>query len=1187
MNTTSNPKPRVCLNMIVKDEAHIILETLESVCKYICYWIIVDTGSTDDTMNIIKNYFKDKNIPGELYQDKWIDNFGHSRSFALRKTWKHKKFDYAWVIDADDVVCGDLDFSFISKNPADAYELRIGGGSSYQRLQIFSTKCNWKYECYIHEFPYCLGKESPQSLLIPGDYYINSRRLGNRSKNEHKMLRDAELCLKGIEKDPKWKARYTFYAAQSYFDYKDFSNALKYYKKRSYMKDYDREVFYSLYKMGKCKVKLEKSQDEIIASYLDAFKHSPHRVEPLYDLSLYFMDKKDYNSALIYLNKAESIKLDIKKDNFFVEIEIYNYQIKDAIIDCLYFLGKEDESISKINDFISSEFFNTLDGGVKKNFEKKYIYLSQGIKLKEYSFEGYDFIPNKDSADGDVAYSEIDWSEEDPLGDIKRTCDSTVDILAFNTYGYVKSKLVKEDKYITLRDQPYAKHGIYIKKEGYTPQILKSIEKERVKDMNKEYKELPINKFVFEDYDFIPNRDYYGGDITNYTDKSIEELKQICDSTTNSEGFNTYGYVKGTIGDVDKIILNLKHESDGIYVKKNRPVKVEYSYDLDFYNKDIVNSLSKQKSSNIEDLELTLTITSCKRFDLFQRTINSFLNCCLDIHLIKEFICVDDNSSEEDRMKMKELYPFFTFIFKGPSQKGHIKSMNIIQDIVKTKYLLHLEDDFLFCYKYNYIQKALQILNQDSIIKTSQCETLNEIRPENIAQVLFNRNYVEVDERQVYGGFLCKTKEGDEYIIHQHVPQSNKELYEQVCQKYKNSNCVYWPHYSFRPSILKTEIFREIGKFRITKDQQFFEREYADRYYEKGYRSCFFNMNPTRHIGKLTSEKDKKNAYDLNNESQFDKVYSVEYTDKKGIIKILNLERRKDRKENMEKIFGDVGLTNYSFYPAIDGTKLKLTQEIIDLFRGNDFGNRKATIGCALSHYNMWREFIESDNDFICIFEDDIKLNENFRDRFIQSIEHLKQNYDKIDILFLGYLMYDQHLNKYLHREKKDLEIGNLNNTFYIGGFASYILTRSGAEKLLEYIKENGIKHGIDYLVKINDNLRRFETRPHLAIAEWVQNMNSNVDSDIQKNFESFDFDNEFADEIQRDWIFFQGYDYNGHDIKRVSGNIRDIFSEVKKCDNAKAFNTLGYIKDEVFVDKLGETPWINKKTNHGIYIRK
>jgi glycosyltransferase involved in cell wall biosynthesis len=91
------PKSAICLNMIVKNEAHVIRRCLESVRPFIDTWVIVDTGSTDGTQDIIRDYFKD--IPGELFERPW-KNFGANRTEALALA--RQRGDYVFVIDADD-----------------------------------------------------------------------------------------------------------------------------------------------------------------------------------------------------------------------------------------------------------------------------------------------------------------------------------------------------------------------------------------------------------------------------------------------------------------------------------------------------------------------------------------------------------------------------------------------------------------------------------------------------------------------------------------------------------------------------------------------------------------------------------------------------------------------------------------------------------------------------------------------------------------------------------------------------------------------------------------------------------------------------------------------------------------------------------------------------------------------------
>ncbi|MDA7464576.1 hypothetical protein N8996_07295, partial [Candidatus Poseidonia alphae] len=74
----------ICLNMIVKDEAHVIRETLENITNHINidYYVICDTGSSDNTKEIITTFFDSKNIKGEIYDDKWVD-FAHNRTKAI------------------------------------------------------------------------------------------------------------------------------------------------------------------------------------------------------------------------------------------------------------------------------------------------------------------------------------------------------------------------------------------------------------------------------------------------------------------------------------------------------------------------------------------------------------------------------------------------------------------------------------------------------------------------------------------------------------------------------------------------------------------------------------------------------------------------------------------------------------------------------------------------------------------------------------------------------------------------------------------------------------------------------------------------------------------------------------------------------------------------------------------------
>ena len=93
----------LCLNMIVKNESARIERALASAAPYINTFVIVDTGSTDDTIEKIAKFFQDRKIPGVIGKTEFKD-FSQARNVALegaRMPGLPIKFDYILLMDAD------------------------------------------------------------------------------------------------------------------------------------------------------------------------------------------------------------------------------------------------------------------------------------------------------------------------------------------------------------------------------------------------------------------------------------------------------------------------------------------------------------------------------------------------------------------------------------------------------------------------------------------------------------------------------------------------------------------------------------------------------------------------------------------------------------------------------------------------------------------------------------------------------------------------------------------------------------------------------------------------------------------------------------------------------------------------------------------------------------------------------
>lgn len=75
-------RKRICLNMIVRNESHVIRELISSLAHLIDYWVIVDTGSDDGTQDVTRQRMADLEIPGELHERPRRD-FGYNRTEAI------------------------------------------------------------------------------------------------------------------------------------------------------------------------------------------------------------------------------------------------------------------------------------------------------------------------------------------------------------------------------------------------------------------------------------------------------------------------------------------------------------------------------------------------------------------------------------------------------------------------------------------------------------------------------------------------------------------------------------------------------------------------------------------------------------------------------------------------------------------------------------------------------------------------------------------------------------------------------------------------------------------------------------------------------------------------------------------------------------------------------------------------
>jgi glycosyltransferase involved in cell wall biosynthesis len=313
--------PKIGLCMIVKNESHIIREALRATLDLVDTFCITDTGSTDDTIDVIYDFYRKHQIKGVVCNDTWRD-FGSNRSVALKNC--DGLMDYILVIDADDLITfpenGKRELLDIlrTQRPNNVIIQILQSDLKYVRAQIFKANDGWMYKGVLHEYP-TNNKPDNKVVTLPDTFWMESRRLGDRNKVGNKMERDISVLLKGVEDEPD-NERYVFYLAQSYRDGGDTVNALKYYKKRYHMDRWVEEKWQAAYQAGLCHKRLGNIPS--FEKWLNiAYALRPSRAEPLHHLSQVFRERGEHYKAYHYIQLGRVIPE--SNDSLFVETYPY------------------------------------------------------------------------------------------------------------------------------------------------------------------------------------------------------------------------------------------------------------------------------------------------------------------------------------------------------------------------------------------------------------------------------------------------------------------------------------------------------------------------------------------------------------------------------------------------------------------------------------------------------------------------------------------------------------------------------------------------------------------------------------------------------------------------------------------------------------------------------------------------
>ena len=1044
----------ICLNMIVKNEAHVIASTLENLCHYIKfdYWVIVDTGSTDNTKQIVSEFFKDKNINGELHETDW-KNFGYNRTDALIKAFN--KTDYLLIFDADDRIIGD--FILPNELNLDGYHLKFGNNFSYVRLLLVNNRLHWKFVGVLHEYIICTNENySYTHGNIEGNYHLISGKSGARSNNPNKYRDDALILEKAYYEAQENKddimVRYSFYCAQSYKDADNIEKAIEWYKKRIEHGGWNQEVYYSCVTVGELYSKMNNIEAAIYYWAL-SYDVDPERCEGIYYIVKHCREKGKFQLGLQYYKWIEKNKTCNLLTKLFVTKDIYTHLLdyEFTIIAC--YVNQHRDVIPSFHTLFKHA--NALTIGFKENivhnlqFYMKYI---DGIHENLTFFYDYlAFVQQIYLETGGLKQHIVDVTEN-------MKCKFTSFSIEYNGYERLISHLKKETQKQKGRDDEITKNIIKYEKYKHSKKILfytgyslpdyrwnKTLSLTNSMGGSEKAIIYLTEKFP-KDYDIYVCGDVVEEECGNIHFVNFDKLKNILDENE----FHTV-----IMSRYIELIVNYKIKCYKLYI---------WAHDT------CIRSLSeKNNDANeiikccIDKIDGCICLTNWHK-EYFSKQYNILINKIIVINNGIELV-----NFPKSQTKIKN-----TFVYTSRSERGLQRVLELWGSISE-----NIIDSHLNICSYNAFPDPKN--NSDTIIEREIKKYSNVV------------HLGKLNEKELYDLMNIS-----EYWLYP------TNFYETSCitamEMLKSRViCLYYSIGGLVDTIngngiqlIKGEEVNQISK--LTEDEKQCIIENGERYANTcSWENRYKEWENELFCVECKSERKFKNDVSGNNNK----------------IKVINLLRRNDRRDNVIQKFKSANITNYEFIEAVDGKKIVTTSEIKKLFTVNDFGNRRGVIGCALSHYNLWKRLINDTVDYYVIMEDDFELCENFQEKMN------KINLEDYELIFFGYHMFENERDKVrsiYNVESEHTTIEKLNNNLYIGGTHCYSINRQGAIKILEYISMNGIKHAIDYLMKIS-NLDCYESRPHLAFAEWNEN-GKTIDTDIQNNTDSINLNEDISNYI-------------------------------------------------------------------------
>lgn len=377
---------KIFLTFIFKNESKVLERMLRSVLPLVDGCICTDTGSTDNSKEIIQNLF-DKagkpciilNYPTDKYGTDM--DFGGWRNYAV--PLMKGKCDMVFWIDSKEelIISPNFNIEEFKKNAADKDMINITvktNSSANARAAFFNINKNFYWKEPLHEYLKCKDYIATTDNILEKDLYVQRRLDGFTWTSQtqiQKYTAHAEFFERHIERK-KGNSRSVFYCAQSWRDAKEFKKALKWYRKRASIIDtHTEERYFAQFEVGNMCVETGEPINKCIKEYLKCSAMDDLRADHMLEIILLLQKERRWEESFKYSKMAVEKyhgKNPYPQRSLFLEAKVYEHELMDAHTLNIHMINEQNKPIPVAIPGVLNVIWQTPPGDVT-TFELEYI----------------------------------------------------------------------------------------------------------------------------------------------------------------------------------------------------------------------------------------------------------------------------------------------------------------------------------------------------------------------------------------------------------------------------------------------------------------------------------------------------------------------------------------------------------------------------------------------------------------------------------------------------------------------------------------------------------------------------------------------------------------------------------------------------------------------------------------------